>query len=575
MNIMCKATISLLADNKGGCYSGGDLAAARRYLRKVFKDVSARSSSPHLGLDQQTFLKCTGLPGLLGEQFFRALDTDSDGMLSTAEFVDGFVCLYRGSPAEKTGIVFDVLDFGRKGYITPKGVKIMNRYLPTFCEKCGAKLARTWSFPTELRLIFPDKEVLSYDEIAPVVSHYPSFFDALLQALLMSLPPVFATSFSLPCFSSVCTTPPKRGNKLIPVKVAGRRYFTEVQDQALYLYAGVDRSTVKKIVILRGLFVEPTETTKLSLKSADFRYEIEAMTESDRDYMVEAVVESTHFRWFDDYYETGEIIGEGAFGQVVKGWHKVTRTPAAVKIINKQPMGRADEGRVRREIDILRLAKQENLLELYDVFETNERVYIVTELVQGGTLFDWLQSVGFKVAEDTAKDIIRDVAAGLHFLHKLGVVHRDVKLENILLVHDGKKTRAKLIDYGLATFLGPGDWSQEPVGTLKYVSPEVISRLRYREKVDNWSLGVILYIMLRGTVPFYGKSEEETALRILKRKLNLHSDGWSEVSTGAKDVLERLLSRRPDFRMSLKELLSTLWVAEGSYSVSYPEGERL
>jgi serine/threonine protein kinase len=145
-------------------------------------------------------------------------------------------------------------------------------------------------------------------------------------------------------------------------------------------------------------------------------------------------------------------------------------------------------------------------------------------------------------------------------MHTKGVLHRDIKPENILIKRTAAGIQAKIADFGLACFIGPSEWCTEPVGTLRFAAPEVLSRLPYREAADLWSMGVTLYIMLHGTMPFTGKSDEETVLSVLRRKLNFRGKSWTGVSASAVAVLGALLVRHPRTRANSKEVLASEWL---------------
>ena len=516
------------------------------------------------------FLKFTELPGLLGEQFFNALDQDRDERLNLEDFTSGFLLLYQGSREEISQMLFSVLDFTHKGYITLKDMRCVLPYLPASCPKCGKRVIHSWKMEEKIAMCFAETEILRYENIDELMDDHQDLFNSILNALLSSLPIIFDEAMHHyrrpscedgPCKES--SSSPRPHHELKSLKLAGRRYLFDLKNQALYYYNSVDHSSPKGIILIMDLFVSPIEELGFELKNIKFSYQFEAPTKQDRDEWVERILAANHYRWFSDVYETKELLGSGAYGQVLKAVNKVTGAISAVKIVSKEAMDGKSETRLRRELGILQFARHPNLLELYDVFETCERIYIVTEYIDGGTLFEFLEEKGFKVEQDVAKKIVQDVAKGLSFLHENGIIHRDLKLENIMLKREGKTSfRAIIIDYGLSCFLGPEQVSNDPVGTLKYVAPEIISRLSYREKVDSWSLGVILYILLQGTVPFYGKNDQDVALRILKRHLSFSGEKWSQICPDAVTILSGLLNRKAEKRMSLGEVLNSSWMTE-------------
>lgn len=532
----------------------------RRRLRKIFKDLSRRCALPTPGVDELEFLKVTKLTGLLGQQFFRALDTDNDGRLCQQEFISGFTALYKGPYTEMTSILAAVLDFNGQGYVTMEETRMLLRYLPKVCQRCCQPIMRAWKLEEKLTAIFGEHAFLSFENVMGVIDVQQDFFNALYTALLNSLPEVFDEAMGRDA-TCACTAPASE-NALRLLRFEGHRYYFDLTRKALYYYKSQDRTRVKGIILLKGLFLVPVGTTQFELKNFKFSYVFEALSDMEREDWISRIYAEMRYRWFDDYYETGKLLGSGAYGQVLEARNRISGQIAAVKIISKESMDTKGEVRLRREIGILQVINHENLLKLYDVFETNDRIYLVTEIVNGGPLFNWLESQNFQISEATSRLLTRDIARGLAYLHSYGIIHRDIKLENILLDTSGPCIKAKLIDYGLSCFLGPGQKTNEPVGTLKYVAPEIISRMQYREKIDCWSLGVIIFILLQGTVPFFGKNDQEVAMRILRKKLRFDSEKWMNISVPARAVLEGLLCRKPERRISLLEVLRSEWLAE-------------
>jgi len=570
---MCRTHLSLV--EKRPSLSGSapeDNLRERRRLKKIFKvrttqELAQRCELPELGIDLLEFMKFTELPGLLGEQFFHALDLDHDERLSSEEFLAGFLLMYKGSRGEISEVLFAVLDFNRKGYVTLQDMRCVLPYLPASCRKCNKRVVHSWKMEEKIAAFFSEHEILTYENVVELMLEHQDLFNDILEALLTSLPAIFDEAMHRPRRNSCdedCRPEghsPRPAQELKPLKLSGRRYFMDLKNQAMYYYNSAELSSPKGIILIKDLFVSPVGDLGFELRNIKFSYQFEASTQAERDEWVERIQQENKFRWFDDHYETKEKLGAGAYGQVLKCICRKTGVVAAVKVVSKEAMDWRAEVRLRRELDILNFAKHPNLLELYDVFETCERLYIVTEYLNGGTLFEYLEQTSFHVKEDVARSLTADVARGLQFLHENGIIHRDLKLENIMLKTEKKGFRGVIIDYGLSCFLGPDQASSEPVGTLKYVAPEIISRLSYREKVDSWSLGVILYILLQGTVPFYGKSDQDVALRILKRHIHFEGEKWTTVSSEATAVVSGLLCRKVDKRLSLSEVLNSEWIA--------------
>ena len=324
--------------------------------------------------------------------------------------------------------------------------------------------------------------------------------------------------------------------------------------------------TLTAAVLLKDVFVDVTDALSFTLGNSQSAYTFSTDSTEDRDRWVASIHAQIAYRAFSLTYEKLTQVGRGAYGQVFKVLHKPTSSLAAVKIVSKSSLDRKAETALRREIQVLACTVHPNVVTMVDLFETKTDILIVTELLTEGSLLDWLEMRDFRVGEDVAKRIVTDVGDGLLYLHSRGIVHRDIKLENVLLITEGGRIRAKIIDFGLSCFLGPNQHTNDPVGTLKFAAPEVLSRLKYREKVDSWSLGVILYVLLHRVMPFGGKTDEETALSILKRHLHFSGPSWSTVSDGAITTVAGLLNRNPRSRTSVRELLESEWLRSEAQS---------
>ena len=207
-----------------------------------------------------------------------------------------------------------------------------------------------------------------------------------------------------------------------------------------------------------------------------------------------------------------EYIGRGGYSEVHLYIHIRNDVKVAVKTVRKEPLDQKSEERIRKEVDILKSISHENISTLYDYIERPLEIFIILEYIPGDNLFHWMRIRNFSVSESTTKFVIKELARTLVYLHTLGIVHRDIKMENVIVLSDKNRiSTVKLIDFGLSTWLAPGQTVTESVGTLKYAAPEVISRVPYSTSVDVWGLGVIAYVLLAGNMPFYGKNDTEVA----------------------------------------------------------------
>ncbi|KAK4284664.1 hypothetical protein QN277_001464 [Acacia crassicarpa] len=267
---------------------------------------------------------------------------------------------------------------------------------------------------------------------------------------------------------------------------------------------------------------------------------------------------------FTSRLEVGEEIGRGHFGftcsaRFKKGERKGQQV--AVKVIPKAKMTTAIAVEdVRREVKILRaLAGHNNLAQFYDAFEDQDNVYIVMELCEGGELLDRILSRGGKYSEDDAKAVITQILNVVAFCHLQGVVHRDLKPENFLYVSKDENAELKAIDFGLSDFVKPDERLNDIVGSAYYVAPEVLHR-SYSTEADVWSIGVIAYILLCGSRPFWARTESGIFRAVLKADPSFDEPPWPSLSSEAKDFVKRMLNKDPRKRISAAQALSHPWI---------------
>lgn len=522
--------------------------SVKRKLKKVFKELANRCGSFYLGRDE--FLRFAELPGLLGEQVFNALDEDEDNKLDAKEFVIGMCTIFQGELSAITDFLFRMFNFSRNGQITRADIKCLLEYLPITCKKCFVTKKIEIDIQEKVDLLFKTNKYLFYENFHDRITEENELGELMLESIINLMPEVFHSIF----FDKYQSDTKIQGF----LYYKNRRYYASLKDSAIYysLYQG---SQPKGIILVKGLFIEKVMETGFSLKNNKLQYEFKADTSETQEKWVKELKSCCNSRDISiAYTKSKNIIGRGAYGKVKLAKSNKTQETVAIKIISKEPLDPRSETRLRREISILKICKHENIVELKDIYETFEKLYIVTDYIQGGSLFSWLKTRDFKVHENVSKILVYQISNAISYLHAYGIFHRDIKLENILLdTCNGFKP--KIIDFGLSCILGPGQHSQEAVGTLKYASPELISRIPYRETPDIWGIGVVLYILLIGKTPFYGENDQEIANRILKKKIDTDNEKWTGVSQDAKDLLNKLLTRKPSDRIKLHEILTHTW----------------
>ncbi|CAA0809419.1 Phosphoenolpyruvate carboxylase kinase 1 [Striga hermonthica] len=266
-------------------------------------------------------------------------------------------------------------------------------------------------------------------------------------------------------------------------------------------------------------------------------------------------------------YQLCQELGRGRFG-VVYRCYSADGEPFACKSIRKASLSPdpADRRCLEAEPKILHLLSAcPNILRLRAAYEDEEHVHIVTDLCDGGDLFDRI-SAGAPFRESDAAAVLRQLMTAIAFCHRMGVAHRDIKPDNILFDSRG---RLRLADFGSAEFFRDSGMIGV-VGTPYYVAPEVLSGREYGEKVDVWSAGVILYIMLAGVAPFYGEGPAETFEAVLRGNLRFPTKIFRSVSAEAKDLLRKMICRDVSRRLSAEQVLRHPWIVNGGDTHTSP-----
>lgn len=269
-----------------------------------------------------------------------------------------------------------------------------------------------------------------------------------------------------------------------------------------------------------------------------------------------------------DRYILGEQLGWGQFGVIRACTDKCTGEVLACKSIAKDRLVTLDDVRsIKLEIEIMtRLSGHPNVVDLKAVYEEEEYVHLVMELCAGGELFHQLEKQG-KFSESDARVLFRHLIQVVLYCHENGVVHRDLKPENILLATKASSSPIKLADFGLATYIKPGQSLHGLVGSPFYIAPEVLAG-GYNQAADVWSAGVILYILLSGMPPFWGKTKSRIFDAVRTADLRFPSDPWDRITESANDLIRGMLCTDPSKRLTAQQVLDHSWMKS---TKSYPK----
>ncbi|XP_027071472.2 CDPK-related kinase 7-like [Coffea eugenioides] len=276
---------------------------------------------------------------------------------------------------------------------------------------------------------------------------------------------------------------------------------------------------------------------------------------------------------FVSHYELDEEVGRGHFGYTCSAKGKkgsLKGQDVAVKVIPKSKMTTAIAIEdVRREVKILRaLTGHKSLVQFYESYEDEDNVYVVMELCKGGELLDRILSRGGKYSEEDAKAVMVQILSVVAYCHLQGVVHRDLKPENFLFTSKEEHSPLKAIDFGLSDYVKPDERLNDIVGSAYYVAPEVLHR-SYGTEADMWSIGVIAYILLCGSRPFWARTESGIFRAVLKADPSFDEAPWPSLSADAVDFVKRLLNKDYRKRLTAAQALSHPWLA-GHHDLKIP-----
>ena len=352
-----------------------------------------------------------------------------------------------------------------------------------------------------------------------------------------------------------------------------KKFYLSLINKDIYYYKDQEKKSFLGMHNLSGCFIqEGGEQEKIIIENKNFYiFEIYFNNKSKtRKYytpnleicnqFVKKIKEAIGYMKFTDYYDLKEVIGKGKFGVVNLGIHKKTQQQVAVKIINKDSIKTLeDKELVRIEIGILKLCHHPNVVRLLDHLENEDYIFIVMEYIEGGTLGQYFKKKNFNFSERQASSIMSQIGSGVKYLHKYGIVHRDLKPDNIMITQQNDFGVIKIMDFGLSKIVSTQEKMVDGYGTLSYVAPEVLLRTPYNKEVDIWSMGVILYYMLCGHLPFKGNKEAVIAEKIVNDEIEFNDEEWEIRSKKVKELIASCLKKEPEERITIDKFLNHPW----------------
>ncbi|CAG2166801.1 unnamed protein product [Oppiella nova] len=252
-------------------------------------------------------------------------------------------------------------------------------------------------------------------------------------------------------------------------------------------------------------------------------------------------------------YRLLKTIGKGNFAKVKLAKHLPTGKEVAIKIIDKTQLNPSSLQKLFREVRIMKMLDHPNIVKLYQVIETEKTLYLVMEYASGGEVFDYLVAHG-RMKEKEARAKFRQIVSAVQYCHQKRIIHRDLKAENLLL--DGEMN-IKIADFGFSNEFVPGQKLDTFCGSPPYAAPELFQGKKYDgPEVDVWSLGVILYTLVSGSLPFDGANLKELRERVLRGKYRIPF----YMSTDCENLLKKFLVLNPAKRASLENIMKDKWM---------------
>ncbi|CAG9320051.1 unnamed protein product [Blepharisma stoltei] len=261
-----------------------------------------------------------------------------------------------------------------------------------------------------------------------------------------------------------------------------------------------------------------------------------------------------------DEFKILQTLGSGGYGTVYKAQDKSSGLLRAVKAIDRSKM---ITEHILTEIENLINVDHPNIVRILEFIEESDTYYIITELCTGSNIIERITS-SEDFSENQAAKYMLQIFSALSHCHKLGIAHRDIKPDNLLLEHPGENSLVKLIDFGHSSKIIENQKFTELLGTPYFVAPEVLDK-NYNEKCDLWSCGVVLFIILIGYPPFNARDINELFRRIRKGKFKTNTEEWRSISTEAQDLILHLLKLNVEERFSAEQAMNHKWIQQRAF----------
>lgn len=537
-------------------------------LKKTWNNLAEKNSG--LGITKEVFIQYVQMNGLIQELLYDQFNIKKLSWIDYDDFMHTMNLLCFGSNLDHAKFLFEMCDVDNDGEIQKILLSVLLHSVPynVICET--EELVNNY-----IDQIFGDSDSIKCENFKNWAATVPKIMSYIKDHIPYNVENNLKRRQSvdkldiLPKLTVGIEHESWLWKKCKRLGLLKKQYYY-LHGSCLYYYKARYDVKPQGIIHLGGSLVKPLlisirgmsafEITQLDLCSGEHNIHESRIlycdTEESRDEWVEKLQDASHMHLFEDkyYLYTGLKLGSGAYSNV----YKCTRQDNldihyAVKIIDKTKFGSLEKEHFRAEINILKMINHPGIIKTYDIYETTQTINIVTELIVDGDLFNYiLNRPCFKDHE--VRPIIKQLLLCAVYLHDHGIIHSDIKPENIL--YNKSTQQIKLIDFGLSKILLPNKKIEVVDGTLSYVAPEALQSNMYCAESDVWSIGVVMYLLVYGKLPFDPLPSEDPSadvnsiiiFNILTKELTFN-DKRSEFSN---NVLKQLLEKTPRNRLSAK-----------------------
>jgi len=534
------------------------------------------------GISKNVFEMYTNIEGLLGDRLFELFDSKSNGYIDLEDFINGLEIICLDNKDTQAKFLFDIFDIKKEN-------KVEKRYMSTILNSIPHKFIcncihnheniseensvnsndyDNWTNNCICREAFDkfDKdhhEYLEYDEFKCWVSSNNILINYIRDSISYHIQVESKRKQSISKTDILPKTAESANRFESELYKFGKTFGSKISryyllyGNCLYYYKSKSDLRPKGVIFLSGSIVSSIGKNQISISELNVctgehhphqKRILICKSEELRNKWVDKLQKASHIIPFETVYKLGDEIGSGAFSSVFKCTRKQDGKEFAVKIISKENFGETDKINLKNEISILKLVSHPNIIHMDGFFETQTHIYFVIEFVKGG---DLLTNISKRQVynDKELRHLVKTIGECLAYLHELGIVHRDIKPENILC--DSEKDKLILTDFGLSQIILPDSKLSDACGTLDYVAPEVLTNQGYGMETDIWSLGIILYLVYYGKIPFVGTNDKETIDNILIKE-PIYSENKNEL---ANDLISKLLDKNPKTRITATDIL--------------------